>query len=121
MAETTKKTATKAEEKKTTTAKKTSTASKPTAVKKEETKVEPAKEVKVAETKKKPVKAEKKTAEKLLTIRLVKSPNGRREKQKRTLIALGLRKLGDETKKPDNAQIRGMLFVVKHLVDVKEN
>jgi len=45
-------------------------------------------------------------------------------KQQRTIEALGLRKIGSETVKPDNAQTRGMIFVVKHLVSVesvKEN
>ena len=60
----------------------------------------------------------------MLRIKLVKSSNGRLVKQKRTLEALGLGKLNSETVKPDNAQIRGMIFVVKHLVEVesvKEN
>ena len=59
-----------------------------------------------------------------LKIKLVKSFSGRLVKQQRTLEALGLRKIGSETLKPDNAQTRGMIFVVKHLVtveSVKEN
>ena len=60
----------------------------------------------------------------MLKIKLVKSVSGRLVKQQRTIEALGLRKIGSETLKPDNAQIRGMIFVVKHLVtveSVKEN
>ena len=60
----------------------------------------------------------------MLKIKLVKSSNGRLIKQKRTLEALGLHKLNSETVKPDNAQTRGMIFVVKHLItveSVKEN
>ena len=72
------------------------------------------------------VKAEVKKANKvpMLKIKLVKSFSGRLVKQQRTLEALGLRKIGSETLKPDNAQTRGMIFVVKHLVtveSVKEN
>lgn len=66
----------------------------------------------------------KKVACPMLKIKLVKSANGRLVKQKRTLEALGLTKLNSETVKPDNAQTRGMIFVVKHLVTVegvKEN
>lgn len=69
------------------------------------------------------VKTEKKAGP-MLKIKLVKSSNGRLAKQKRTLEALGLSKINSETIKPDNAQIRGMIFVVKHLVSVesvKEN
>lgn len=60
----------------------------------------------------------------MLKITLVKSASGRLEKQRRTLEALGLRKIGGSTLKPDNAQTKGMIFVVKHLVSVesvKEN
>ena len=67
---------------------------------------------------------ETKTTVPMLKIKLVKSASGRLEKQKRTLEALGLSKINSETVKPDNAQTRGMIFVVKHLVSVesvKEN
>ena len=107
----------------TTTAKKTTktTTTKAAVAKKvEEVKVEaPVVEVK-AEVKKAP----KKAAGPMLKITLVKSASGRLIKQKRTLEALGLTKINSETVKPDNAQTRGMIFVVKHLVkveSVKEN
>ena len=67
---------------------------------------------------------ETKTAAPMLKIKLVKSASGRLAKQQKTLVALGLTKINSETVKPDNAQIRGMIFVVKHLVtveSVKEN
>ena len=70
------------------------------------------------------VKAEKKVKGPMLKIKLVKSVSGRLEKQQRTVAALGLTKIGSETLKPDNACTRGMIFVVKHLVEVtsvKEN
>ena len=60
----------------------------------------------------------------MVSIKLVKSANGRLAKQKKTLEALGLHKINSVTVKPDNAQTRGMIFVVKHLVEVesvKEN
>lgn len=40
--------------------------------------------------------------------------------QIRTIEALGLRKIRHVVLQPDNAQIRGMLRVVNHLVSVKE-
>ena len=59
-------------------------------------------------------------AEKMLKITLTKSLIGRLEKQKRTIEALGLKKIHQTVVKPDNAQTRGMIFVVKHLVEVEE-
>lgn len=119
-AKTAKTTAPKAAAKteKTTTAKKTATKKAP--VKTAEVKVEEKVEVKVAEAK----EPAKKASVPMLKIKLVKSASGRLEKQQRTLVALGLHKIGSESVKPDNAQTRGMIFVVKHLVtveSVKEN
>ena len=57
---------------------------------------------------------------KKLEITLKKSTIGRLEKQKRTIEALGLKKIGSVVVKDDNPAMRGMSFVVKHLVDVKE-
>ena len=59
---------------------------------------------------------------KTLTIKLVKSPVcGVKKDQTATCKALGLRKIGDTVEQPDNPSIRGMIFKVKHLVDVVEN
>ena len=58
--------------------------------------------------------------EKTIKITLVKSLNGVLEKQKRTVEALGLRKIGQTVEKRDNECVRGMIFVVKHLVEVSE-
>ncbi|MDY3003642.1 MAG: 50S ribosomal protein L30 [Christensenella hongkongensis] len=55
-----------------------------------------------------------------LKIKLVKSPIGYAQNQKDTVKALGLRKIGQEVVRPDNAPIRGMVFKVKHLVSVEE-
>jgi large subunit ribosomal protein L30 len=57
---------------------------------------------------------------KKLKITLVKSTNGCLEKQKKTVQALGLKKIRSTTLKDDNPAIRGMIFVVKHLVTVEE-
>lgn len=42
------------------------------------------------------------------------------ERQKRTLVALGLRKLNGSIEKEDSREIRGMVTAVKHLVKVEE-
>lgn len=94
-----------------------------TTAKKTAPKAEATAEVKVEAPKAETKKATKKVAP-MLKIKLVKSASGRLAKQQKTLVALGLSKIGSETVKPDNAQIRGMIFVVKHLVSVesvKEN
>lgn len=58
--------------------------------------------------------------EKSLKITLVKSTNGILDKQKKTVRALGLKKLNSSVVQKDNEAIRGMIFVVKHLVTVEE-
>ena len=58
--------------------------------------------------------------EKTIKITLIKSTNGILEKQKSTIEALGLRKIGQTVEKKDNESTRGMVFVVKHLVQVSE-
>lgn len=51
-----------------------------------------------------------------LRVTLVRSPIGFPEVQKRTVRALGLGKLNKTVELPDNPQIRGMLWAVRHLV-----
>ena len=58
--------------------------------------------------------------EKLLCVTLVKSPAGCLIKQKRTVEALGLKKMHQTVTVKDNDAMRGMIRVVNHLVDVKE-
>ncbi len=58
--------------------------------------------------------------EKYLKITLVRSRIDQNKKAKRTLDALGLRKINSTTVKRDTPQIRGMINVVKHLVKVEE-
>jgi large subunit ribosomal protein L30 len=55
-----------------------------------------------------------------LRITYRKSTIGNAQDQKDTIRSLGLRKLGQSVIKPDNPSIRGMLFKVRHLVEVEE-
>lgn len=55
-----------------------------------------------------------------MKIKLVKSPIGALPKHRRTIQALGLRKMHQVVEKQDNAQMRGMIFQVKHLVQIIE-
>lgn len=55
-----------------------------------------------------------------LQITLRKSPIGAIEFQRRTIEALGLRKIGQSVTQPDNKSIRGMIHRVEHMVDVVE-
>lgn len=55
-----------------------------------------------------------------LKITLVKSPISSLVKHKRTVQALGLRKMHQTVVKEDNPCIRGMIFKVKHMVAVEE-
>ncbi|WP_126424809.1 50S ribosomal protein L30 [Brevibacillus marinus] len=55
-----------------------------------------------------------------LQITLKRSLIGRPADQRETVKALGLRKLNHTVVKEDNPAIRGMIFKVKHLVDVNE-
>lgn len=55
-----------------------------------------------------------------LRITLVKSPIGAIPKHRKTVEALGLRKLNKTVEMPDNPSVRGMVFQVKHLVKVEE-
>ena len=55
-----------------------------------------------------------------LKITLVKSLNGRLEKQIATAHSLGLRKIGQETIQPDNAQTRGKIAKIGFMLQVTE-
>jgi large subunit ribosomal protein L30 len=48
----------------------------------------------------------------------VKSTNGTDPKQKATLQALGLGRIGRSVERQDSPQLRGQLRVVSHLVEV---
>ena len=55
-----------------------------------------------------------------LNIKLVKSLNGRLEKQVATAHSLGLRKIGDVTVQPDNDQTRGKIAKIGYMLQVTE-
>ena len=121
MAETktTKTTATKAATK-TTAAKKTTTTKTATtkATTAKTTKAAaPKAEVKAVETK--AVKAETKPV-KQIKVTLVRSTIGFNKKQALVVKSLGLGKLNSSNVLPDNQAVRGMIFKVKHLVNVEE-
>ncbi|NLV57745.1 MAG: 50S ribosomal protein L30 [Clostridiales bacterium] len=55
-----------------------------------------------------------------LLITLKKSPISSLQVHKDTVAALGLRKIGQTVEKEDNPSIRGQIFRVRHMVEVKE-
>ncbi|MEP7129020.1 MAG: 50S ribosomal protein L30 [Chitinophagales bacterium] len=55
-----------------------------------------------------------------IKITQVKSAIDRPERQKRTIVALGIRKLNVPVVKEDSVQIQGMLTKVKHLVTIEK-
>jgi large subunit ribosomal protein L30 len=57
---------------------------------------------------------------KKLRITLTRSPIGYSVRQKRTVQALGLRKIRQVVERPDNNAIRGMVNRISHLVTVEE-
>jgi large subunit ribosomal protein L30 len=58
--------------------------------------------------------------EKTIKITLVRSPIGNTERNKATLRALGLRKVGQTIEQKNSLAIRGMIAKVNHLVQVEE-
>tara|TARA_B100000945_G_scaffold321545_1_gene336825 strand:+ start:3835 stop:4032 length:198 start_codon:yes stop_codon:yes gene_type:complete len=55
-----------------------------------------------------------------LSITLVKSPLGYSKRHKGTVRALGLRRLNQTVEHVDSPELRGMLDLVSHLVDVTD-
>ncbi len=55
-----------------------------------------------------------------IRIKLIKSPIGEKPKKRKTLKALGLKKIRQVVEKKDNPQMRGMVRVVDYLVEVEE-
>jgi large subunit ribosomal protein L30 len=55
-----------------------------------------------------------------LKITQKRSSIGRSPAQRRTLRALGLRKIGHSVVRPDTPDVRGMIFAVRHIIDVTE-
>ncbi len=60
------------------------------------------------------------SAAKNLRITLVKSPTGYNLRQKRTVRALGLRRLRQTVEQADTPVVRGMIAKVPHLLSVEE-
>lgn len=58
--------------------------------------------------------------DKKLVIKQVRGSAGKPRTQRRILAALGLRRNGQTTEKPDNPAVRGMIAKVSHLVQVVE-
>ena len=127
MAETEKKVAaTEAAAEKKPAAKKATAAKKPAAKKAADGEAKPAAKKttkKAADGEDKP--AAKKTAAKkaevkagTVTVKLTKSLSGRGAKQIATAKSLGLKKIGDVTVQPDNAQTAGKIAKISHMVAV---
>jgi large subunit ribosomal protein L30 len=57
---------------------------------------------------------------KRIRIRQIRSANGHPQEQQRTIRALGIRRLRQVVEHNDTPQIRGMIFKVRHLVEVEE-
>ena len=55
-----------------------------------------------------------------LKVTLVKSPIAQVPKNKKTVEALGFKKLHQTREFPDNAAVRGMLKQIQHMVEVEE-
>jgi large subunit ribosomal protein L30 len=55
-----------------------------------------------------------------LKVTLKKGLVGRPADQRGTVRALGLKRIGQIVEKEDRPEIRGMIFKVKHLVEVEE-
>ena len=55
-----------------------------------------------------------------LNIKQVRSAIGRKSDQKKTLVALGITKVGSEVIHNDTPQIRGMVNKINHLLEMKE-
>jgi large subunit ribosomal protein L30 len=54
-----------------------------------------------------------------LRVKLVRSPIGNTPANRRTVDALGLRKINQVVEHEDSPSIRGMLLKVRHMVEVK--
>ena len=62
--------------------------------------------------------AKKEAAAGSVTVKLVKSLSGRSDKQIATAYSLGLKKIGDVSVQPDNAQTSGKIAKIAHMVAV---
>ena len=62
----------------------------------------------------------KDTTAKTLRVTLVRSPIGYTKDQKKTAIALGLRRMNQTVEHTDTPALRGMLFKIIHLLRIEE-
>lgn len=62
----------------------------------------------------------KKQPEKIVRITLVRSPIGYSKQHKATVKALGFRRLHQTVEHVDSPSLRGMIYMVAHLVVVEE-
>jgi large subunit ribosomal protein L30 len=62
----------------------------------------------------------KESGEKTVRVTLVRSPIGYTKDQKKTVLALGLRRMHQTVEHSDNPALRGMIRKVVHLVQVEE-
>ncbi|MBS1250323.1 MAG: 50S ribosomal protein L30 [Chloroflexi bacterium] len=53
-------------------------------------------------------------------IKLLKSPIGRNKRQRKTLEALGLKRVGQIVERKDSESLQGMLTLVSHLIQVED-
>lgn len=67
-----------------------------------------------------PKKAAPQKSGKTVTVTQIASPAGRLPVQRKTLIGLGLNKMGRTKTLEDTAAVRGMIRAVSHLVKVEE-
>ena len=54
-----------------------------------------------------------------LTIKQVKSGNGASKRQRDSLRTLGLGRIGKQVERPDDDVVRGLVYSVHHLVEVR--
>ncbi len=54
----------------------------------------------------------------MIKIKLVKSPIGRIEKHRKTIEALGFKKVNQVVEKNDTPQIRGMINKISYMVEI---
>ncbi len=55
-----------------------------------------------------------------LKVTQVRSTGGRKQEQRGTMRALGIKRIGHSVVHDDKPEIRGMIRVVEHLVEVEE-
>ena len=60
------------------------------------------------------------TGDKTVRVTLVRSPIGYTKDQKKTVLALGLRRMHQTVEHQDNPAVRGMIRKIIHLLQVEE-